>query len=161
MVFVKGNNFYPPNTIYNIWNRIDVRNEDDCWNWMRCKDKKGYGIIGLNNKSCRVNRFIYKEIYGSIPEGLLVCHKCNNPSCCNPNHLYVGTHADNMKQMVDDGRSGKGENNGYVKLTGRDILKIRYLFSTGEYSQRELGEMFGVVQVNISRIVNNKIWKHI
>jgi len=143
-----------------VWKKIDKRGEDECWNWLD-RLSNGYGQMRFNNKAYGAHRFVYEEVYGMIPEGLFICHKCNNPSCCNPNHLYAGTQKDNQKQMVNEGRSAKGEMQSLSKLTTRDILKIRSLYSTNEKNQIELGKIFGVDNATISDITRRKTWKHI
>ena len=85
--------------------KVDKQGHDECWNWLGFKNEQGYGIFGLH---IRAHRFSYQAFQGDIPEGLLVLHKCNNPSCVNPHHLYLGDHRDNVVQMVMDGRHGGG-----------------------------------------------------
>jgi len=150
-------------TFKDIWRQIDIRNEDDCWEWVGHKDKNGYGRATINRKDYRSHRIVYKETYGTIPEGLFILHTCNNPSCCNPNHLYTGTNQDNMDQMVADGRSPHliGEKSGTHKLKEKDVLEIRQLYSTGEYTQRDLSKKYGISQTEISRIYHRTRWDHV
>jgi len=166
MVFKKGNTFRPQNTIQDVWKKIDIKYGDDwwrCWEWMGIKNKQGYGLFTIKHKQYLAHRITYKSIYGEIPDGLFVLHKCDNPSCCNPNHLWIGTHQDNMNDMVFKKRQRSlfGEKHRNAKLTNKDVLKIRELYSTGEYYQAELGRMFGVYKGEICDIVHNKIWKHL
>jgi len=148
-----------------VWKKIDIKSGDDwwrCWEWLGSKYKDGYGRIKINQLSYLAHRLVYEQIYGNIPIGLYVCHTCNNPSCCNPNHLYGGTSKDNMNQKVREGRQAKGKQCfSNVKLTDEEVLKIRRLYSIKEYTQRKLGEIFGVCQAEISMIVNNKKWKYL
>lgn len=145
-----------------VWEKIDIKNEDECWNWMGGL-RRGYGRFMIEQKIYQSHRIVFKLIYGDIPDGMLVCHSCNNTSCCNPKHLYLGTQSENIKQMYRDCRNANhcGEKSGSAKLIGEDVLKIRLLYSTGEYSQKKIGEMFGVKQMAISRIINKKRWRHI
>lgn len=78
-----------------FWNSVDIRGDDDCWNW-KSYNNNGYGKIGI----VRAHRFAYYTKNGSISEGLLVCHKCDNRLCCNPKHLHLGTHIDNMRDTI-------------------------------------------------------------
>lgn len=149
------------NTIKNVWEKINKKSEDECWEWKGYTDKNGYGRIMINHITYRAHRIAYELTHGSIPKGLYVLHHCNNPPCCNPNHLYAGTQKDNMKQMIVDGHSCVGEKHPMGKLRGEDILKIKKLYSTGRYTLKEIGIMFGTSDKNIHLIKSNKRWKHI
>ena len=85
----------------NFWAKVDVRGEDECWEWTGYKDGKGYGQFRIGKKIYSVHRIAYILHYGSITEGLLVCHTCDNPWCCNFNHLWLGTNEENMKDMAN------------------------------------------------------------
>ncbi len=161
MPFQKGYTLNPKNTLEDVWKKIDKRTEDECWEWMGCKNWDGYGTIKINQILWGVHRLVYELTYGSIPKELFVCHKCNNPSCCNPKHLYVGTPKDNMDQRDREERQAMGEKNGRSKLTKQDVLEIRRLYSLENYSQRKLGEMFGICKTQISRIINRKNWRYV
>lgn len=151
------------NIFQNIWKYIDIKGEDECWKWKRCKDGKGYGVTSLGGKQYLIHRLVYEQTYTKIPEGIFVCHSCDNPACCNPMHLWLGTHQDNMNDMYEKGRGNKscGEEHYNVILSDRDVLEIREKFTTGNYTQTKLGKMFGVCHQHISDIVNNKRRNHI
>ena len=98
----------------------------------------------------------YEKYIGPIPEGLSVCHSCDNPPCINPKHRFLDTHAGNMKDMMEKGRhkpAFKGERNPSAKLTDTQREEIRKLWATGKYKQKEIGEMYGVVQATIWAIL--------
>lgn len=128
-----------------------------------CKDKDGYVRIRSKGKHERLHRIIYEMHHGEIPKGLLIRHKCDNPNCCNIEHLEIGNHKDNAKDMVDRGRSTKGKPNinyrGVLnhqsKLTEQQVKEI-YL---SNLSLRELGKLYGVSDTNISYIKHKKQWK--
>jgi hypothetical protein len=99
--------------------------------------------------------------YGPIPDGLIVLHKCDIPKCVNPDHLFLGTGQDNMDDMVSKGRSLKGEKSPMHKLTEEEVLEIRSLYQSGEFSQGRLASMYRVNQTNIGFIIRRKSWRHI
>jgi len=139
-----------------LYSRIRFGNQDDCWNWVGCKAKYGYGVIGTNRGYKHAHRVMW-ELYHGVKiysSKIFVCHKCDNPSCCNPNHLFLGTHKDNMQ---DKTLKGRGNN---TKLKPNEILEIRKLYRNGT-SQRDIAETFCVDQSNISYIVSKKTWRHI
>ena len=128
-------------------------NEDGCWICVsHSKSRKdGYPRIWHNGKTWRLNRFVYEQHHGKIPEGMVVRHTCDNPACINLDHLTLGTQADNVQDMVDRGRTAH-------KLTESDV---RSILADTQHTQIELGEMFGVAHSQISLIKNRKSWKHI
>ena len=146
--------------IKRFWSKVDKKLDRKCWNWIAYKDRDGYGQIWFNRKMLLAHRFSWMIHFDSIPEGLLVCHKCDNKSCVNPNHLFLGTNKDNTKDMFDKGRASlrSGENQIQAKLTYRKVKKIISLYRTKKYLQREIGIKFGVSQPTISNILNSKTW---
>lgn len=134
-----------------FWSKVDVRNADECWEWQAGEDRQGYGCFSVYYESWRVHRVAWVLTYGPIPEGLCVCHKCDNPGCCNPYHLFLGTNRDNI---LDSARKGRQA----LKLTKDDILTIRELYATGEWTQQALAEEFGVHHATISRIAARERW---
>jgi len=149
------------NTAQDVWKYIDKKGEDDCWNWMRCLDVFGYGQITIDYKVYKCHRIVYELVYSIIPNGLLVLHHCDNPKCCNPKHLWLGNHDDNINDMVKKGRQRRGENVNTCKLTEQQVLKIRELYSMGEYSHAQIAKMYNVTKQLITSILNYKIWKHL
>lgn len=133
-----------------------------CWQWKGTLFSKGYGRLCGVGYAHRISWMIH---VGEIPSGLCVCHKCDNPSCVNPDHLFLGTNADNMKDKVDKGRSSRclGEHHGRSKLTDADVLAIRSLYLEGsrEFGLSSLAEIFGISTSTTNRIVKRKIWNHI
>lgn len=93
-----------------------VGNRDTgCWEWPGVQSKEGYVRVSWSGVTCSVHRLVYDAIYGPIPEGMFVCHRCDNRSCVNPDHLWLGTHDDNMADMVAKGRSARGVHHGRYK----------------------------------------------
>ncbi len=149
------------NTPYDFWDRVVITSPNNCWNWTGCILNDGYGQVRMNMKKYRTHRLAYQLTYGSIPDELLVLHTCDNPKCCNPNHLWVGTVQDNSDDMKNKNRQVKGEDMFSSKLTSKDVIEIRRLYATGTVSQRDLGRMYGVYHSTIGRILHGVIWRHI
>jgi hypothetical protein len=143
----------------------DDLNENNCWEWKGSFDAYGYGCIHSNKKTLKAHRVSY-EIYYKKSLGNLHClHKCDNPSCVNPLHLFSGTNLDNVRDKIKKGRcytgNQKGESNGASKLTDTDVIKIRQLHQSGKFTTIKLGKMYNVNRSTISYIVNNKTYKHL
>ena len=134
-----------------------VEDKNGCWIWQGYINKRGYGIASRKGLRIRAHRLFYQAYKGAIKD-LHVLHKCDNPSCVNPDHLFLGTHKDNMRDKAKKGRAPgfKGESNPFCKLTFKQVLKIRELYETGKYSQRRLAKMFDSSQTNIGGIVRKE-----
>ena len=122
----------------------------------------GYPMLWLRGKRIPISHIIYEECFGEIPKDMCVCHKCDNHLCINPEHLFLGTHQDNMRDMIIKGRQGfyashKGEEHGCSKLTDEDVLKIRY----DKRYCREIALDYGVALCTIARIKKGVAWKHL
>lgn len=149
-----------------FWKKVNRLSDNECWNWTAYTSKSGYGWMGVGDKKSNFAHRVSAVIHGLINNlntSLHVLHKCDNPKCCNPNHLFVGTNIDNVADRVSKGRSGSkphhGELNGMAKLSSTDIINIRYLYGQGAISQSELAKLYNVQQPHICRIVNNKRWR--
>lgn len=142
--------------------RFAKRGEDDCWEW---GIKGGIGIAGKRYTPSRISYAIYK---GEVPRHLDVCHTCDNPKCVNPNHLFLGTHLDNMRDCKAKGRNhiqrNPGETNPKAKLTEEKVKEIRRRYkrvSKNVSNGRQLAIEFGVSKKMITYIAAGKFWKHI
>lgn len=131
------------------------------WQWTGAKIK-GYGVIRDNRKNIQAHRLSYEFFIGPIPEGQLVLHSCDDPSCVNPDCLHLGTDAINARERKERGRNGNrsGEKNGLSKLTTAEVKEIKVLLSKG-FSHSEIARKYNVTPSNITSIANNKTWKHI
>lgn len=90
-----------------LWDNIDTSKGDNaCWEWQGTRNSGGYGTLSGNENGLLAHRVAYEILVGEIPKGMFVCHKCDNPPCCNPSHLFLGTPKDNIRDMIDKGRHG-------------------------------------------------------
>ena len=134
-----------------IFSKITRKGQDECWDWTG-NLARGYGQVNIKGRSILVHRLIYRILVGPIPSDRILCHWCNNKRCCNPDHLYLGTYQTNNIDAVHMGKSG-------VKLSVEKVKMIRGYWETGQYSQIQLGELFGVSNTSIHKIVKKKTWK--
>ena len=133
--------------------------EDDCWNWLSTKLRTGYGRFLLDGRQQLAHRVAYQTYIGDIPDGICVCHRCDNPSCVNPFHLFLGTIADNVHDRNNKGRhvDNSGEKHGKAKLTEENIVEIRARYANGERGAN-LAREFGVTRTNIGDVVHYRTW---
>lgn len=154
--------------------KYTVNSYTGCWEWTGAIDNKGYGIIHTyGNSKGRAHRVSWEITHGEINNNLCVCHSCDNPKCINPDHLFLGTIADNNRDMAAKGRnrwsdafltskkkSPQGERHGMSKLNTRDVIKIRNCFENG-VTMKELAILYDVGHSHICSIVRRKSWRHI
>lgn len=154
MLFMQFNS----NIVNRFWSKVNKTNS--CWNWIASKDN-GYGRFWLDGRNLMAHRFSYSLTNGPIFHNEVVCHKCDNPACVRPDHLFLGTRDDNMLDMVSKGRSAKGILNGNKKLTEQQVLEIRNLYVTTNITYAELARRYNVDKTNIPSIIKRETWKHI
>ena len=143
-----------------FWSKVDIKEVDRCWGWLASKDKSGYGKFTINGVTVRAHRVVWVLFnHKTITDKMCVCHDCDNPSCVNPNHLFLGTHQDNKDDCVMKGRQAKGENAGRAKLTEVEAQEI--LLLCGYYKHKDLAVMYGVSHSVITCLVNDRSWKHL
>lgn len=123
-----------------------------CWDWTAAKHKNGYGKFGMNGSTALAHRVSYELHLGPVPKGMLVCHRCDNRACINPEHFFLGTHRDNTGDMTSKGRHGM------AKLSEADIRAIR---AASGIRQVDLAKQFGVGQAQISVIRRGENWHNI
>jgi len=129
----------------------------NCWEWTgSCFVCGGYGSFHIGNGSIRAHRFSWELNNDKIQNGLWVLHKCDNPKCVNPTHLFLGTPKENTRDMINKNRSARGEKGGMHKITNEQAEYIRERYAQGGITQLELGRQMGIDQAQISRIVNRK-----
>lgn len=132
--------------------------DNGCWLVTSHKpNKDGYPQLRRNGKLTKAHKFMYESVKGEIPEGFVVRHTCDNPTCCNPEHLILGSQLDNIKDRVERNRSAVGTNNGNVRLTEEDVRHIRQ----SELSTGKLAKAYSMDAKSIWNIRNYKTWKHV
>lgn len=132
-----------------------------CFEFYGCLNEDGYGRINKNGKLVFVHREIWKEFNGDIPDGMCVCHRCDNPCCINHNHLFLGTHKQNMEDKARKGRINvSGTKNPSAKLCDVDVLEIKSRICKGDICY-EIAREYGVTGEAILAIKNGRTWKHI
>jgi hypothetical protein len=142
-----------------------IDSKTNCFNCISHKpNDRGYSqiAIGNNKRAMGAHRFIWKQCFGEIPEGMFVCHKCDNPKCINPEHLFLGTQKDNMKDMAKKGRSMWGEKHRSAKLKKEQVIEIKNKLKNYKYGLvHKIAKEYGISDREISSIKNNKKWKKI
>lgn len=146
-----------------FWPKVEKTN--GCWHWIGAKNKDGYGQFYVSQQYQEgAHRFMYEKSFGSIPKGMCVLHRCDNPACVNPDHLFLGTHRDNTQDMINKGRKQtnppRGSKHHNSILTEDDVINIRSLKILG-YTCKELSRKLGLKQRTIRAVVNRENWKHI
>ena len=115
--------------------------------------------MSVKGKPKLAHRVAYEISVDEIPDGMFVLHKSDNRKCVNPKHLFLGTNADNVKDMIKKGRQAKGERNGRSKLTEEEVIMIRNLYATGDFTYNKLASLFPVCSRSIQSIVKEEYWK--
>lgn len=150
-----------------FWDEVDQSSGPDaCWPYTSTRGVAGYGRIVVDGRTLAAHRVAWEMVNGPIPEGLFICHRCDNPPCCNPRHLFAGTNSDNQRDAHAKGRvppnpemgSRPGEKNGSAKLTREQVLHVRELYAAG-HRQVDLAAQFGVGQSQISKITRGDSWR--
>ena len=129
-----------------FWGYVNIQGRDECWEWTGSDAGRGYGKFSIKHVTYLAHRISWMLSNGSIPKGFHVCHSCDVPLCVNPKHLFLGTHRDNMADMVSKGRSAQGESQGASKLTDSLVSQILSEHDSGGVSQRKLAKKYGVSQ---------------
>lgn len=143
-----------------FWARLDRGDPSGCWPWPGHVSEWGYGRLTVAGERWYAHRYAWSLANGEIPEGLDICHSCNNPPCCNPAHLYLDTIAGNQTFMVEQGRSSRGEKRHNAKLDATKVVQIREM-AAAHVSQYEIADHFGVSQQCIWCVVNGRTWRHV
>jgi len=145
-----------------FWMNVNKATEG-CWVWRGGKTGAGYGALQENKKFILAHRLSYEIHNGAIPEGMVVCHKCDNPSCVNPDHLFIGTQAENMLDKKNKGRAKgahKGGEHALAKLDSAKVCEIRNLMASG-VKHREITKKYKISMSTLTDIKSGKTWGHL
>ena len=141
-----------------FWAKVDrSAGPDECWPWTAARSSTGYGVLKLRGKVVGAHRVAHAEAVGPPPEGMCVCHRCDNPPCCNPAHFFLGTDGDNAADRVAKGRQQRGERAGGAILTEGQVREIRELIVDGVLL-REIADRFSVTVSAVSDIGVGRRW---
>lgn len=169
----------PAEAITRLMDRVDkrgsvFRNLGRCWNWVGGAGLglQGRGYIDVEGTRYYASRYLWEQRYGPIPAGLCVCHKCDNPKCVNPRHLFLGTQKENMQDCLRKGRFNHGsrglagERHNLAKLTETDVRAIRRKYRKGtglrnRGNSAKLAAIYGITQTQVCNIAKRRQWRHI
>lgn len=140
-----------------FWIKVSSGEPDACWEWKAYRNRDGYGVFTIQGKNYLAHRIAWLLLTGVEPGQMNVCHTCDNPSCCNVRHLWLGTHRQNMEDCAKKRRTCSGERHGASKLTLAEICEIR----TSDETLKELSEQYGVSFQQISRIKHQERWTNL
>lgn len=158
-----------------FWMQVDKRGDGECWPWIgwgRRRNHAWYGVLSVSvdreearyaslQQPLLAHRVVWELTHGPVPDGRCVLHRCDNPPCCNPAHLFVGTKGDNIRDAAAKGRAVVGEKNPFAKLTEEDVREIRRLYVPRKMSCRKLAKMFDCDPTTISLIIRRVRWAHV
>jgi hypothetical protein len=147
---------------------VQCGSPSECWPWLGARSENGYGrFSSTRGRHHYAHRLVWELEFGPIAAGMVVCHRCDNPVCCNPAHLWLGTQAENLADMREKGRrpplekhGQAGERNNQARLTDANVRAIRALHRAG-VSQVTLSRTFGVGQTTIGHVVHGRTWRHV
>lgn len=142
-----------------FWIKVAVRGANECWLWQAYIDQEGYGRFSFDGKRRFAHRAAWILTFGPLPNEARVLHKCDNPTCVNPAHLFIGTHQDNMNDRSAKGRTASGERNGRAKLTWEIVNQIRAAHKPWKVGITKLAAQFGVSKWVVQDILRKRTWR--
>lgn len=162
--YLKGEHRYylsgHSNPAPDFWGKVFRKGPEECWEWQGSTSKYGYGQIRMNGVLVGAHRYAWEMKHGRPAGSFDVCHRCDNPACVNPSHLFLGTHQENMEDCAAKGRTTRGERNAQAKLSAADVRQMHVLSSAG-VSQPLIAKRFGVSSSHVCTILSGKRWGHI
>lgn len=144
-----------------LWPRVNIVDSNACWEWQGSKTAAGYGLLTIKYKNYYAHILAWELSNNQkAPKGSHICHTCDNPSCCNPKHLFLGNAKINRQDAIEKGRDVRGEQHTSAKLTSGNVLEIRELAKQG-ISHSEIARRFKVSRGAIVDIIYRRTWTHI
>lgn len=152
-----------------FWAKVQKQEGDGCWEWTAALHRNGYGHFSIGYRDAYSHRYSYEISVGPIPDGMCVCHKCDNRKCVRPDHLFLGSHAENIADRDAKGRTATGTNGHYptgerhhnAKLTDDQVRDLRRRYTTERVTQRALAAEFGVSYDSVKSIIQNRQRKQV
>ena len=148
---------------FRFWSKVELGSDHECWLWKAHRNLLGYGRFRTRSgahEKILAHRHVYELVFGPIAGDLRVLHRCDQPSCVNPAHLFLGTLADNSADCVAKERQARGESNGRSKLTAAEVQEVRRLWADG-VQQKDLAVRLDVHPKTIFQIVHGWTWRHV
>lgn len=163
---MSGKSLKDPVFLERFWSSVGPMKPGNCWEWQACRSNKDYGAVFCDGRQQGAHRVMWRLMFGEIPKGLCVCHCCDNPSCVNPAHLFLGTHKDNANDRDKKGRLNHLTRRKPIvpptntKFTENQIKEIRARAEKGE-AAAAMAREFDVWPETISNIIHRKTWRHV
>lgn len=145
-----------------FWAKVRKAGTEECWVWGAYRNARGYGKFGIGSVVYLAHRVSWRLANGPVPDGLCVCHHCDNPPCVNPAHLFLGSQSDNLQDMFRKSRARRalGERAPKAKLTESGVVRIRELRAGGR-TLREIARLYGITEGTVRAAVTGRTWRHI
>lgn len=144
-----------------FWTRLEIKDKKECWPWKESLNKDGYGRIRFNGIQKMAHRIAYELHTGKNIDNFVLMHICDSPSCCNPNHMVVGTHADNQADKYKKNRQAKGEKNGQSLLTENQVIEARKKYKPRVVTYKMLADEYGVCKDTMQKAIRGINWRYL